>query len=238
MPSTATRKLHAIINPIRIECVGGTVSGAPGATVSEASISREAEIAESIAVKRRNAITATATGSALAYLASRLNGSLWGWGLLAGFLGGLFYANLYEYVLHRFFLHWGSGFLVQRHALHHNSTGAAEEPRYVNFAHSPLVVLALFLGNALPLFLIDHFLHIGIAPGALIAFTIYYVLYEEIHWRFHLGGWLPAGLQASRRHHLLHHGDFEGRYNVFLPVCDWIFQHRAWKRGAMMPHGR
>jgi len=212
------------------------VSEARTTAVGEVPVSREVEVARSIAVKRRNAITAITAGCALTCLAARLHGSFWSWGLLAGFLGGLFYANLYEYVLHRFFLHWGSGFLVQRHALHHDSTGAPEEPRYVNFAHSPLVVLALFIGNAAPLFLIERFLHLGIAAGALIAFTIYYVLYEEIHWRFHLGGWLPQWLRGARQHHLLHHGDFEGRYNVFLPLCDWIFQHRAWKRGAMMPH--
>jgi len=197
--------------------------------------SRETEVTRGRTVKRRNAITAITAGGGLAYLASRLNGSFLGGGLLAGFLVGILYANLYEYVLHRFFLHWGKGFLVQRHALHHNSTGAAEEPRYVNFAHSPLVVLVLFLGNAAPLFLVYHFWRLDIAPGGLFAFTIYYLLYEEIHWRFHLGGWLPGWMQGARHHHLLHHGDFEGRYNVFLPVCDWIFQHRAWKRGVMMP---
>jgi Fatty acid hydroxylase superfamily len=221
---------------VRIELADEIVGGASVTAVNEVPMSREAEVARSVMVKRRNAITAIAAGGCLDYLAERLHGSFWGWGLLAGFFVGIFYANLYEYVLHRFFLHWGNGFLVQRHALHHNSTGAPQEPRYVNFATSPLVVLALFLGNAVPFLLLDHFLRIGIASGALIAFTIYYVLYEEIHWRFHLGGWLPASLRASRHHHLLHHGDFEGRYNVFLPLSDWIFQHRAWKRGAMMPH--
>jgi hypothetical protein len=28
---------------------------------------------------------------------------------------------------------------------------------------------------------------------------------------------------------MMHHGGFEGRYNVFLPLCDWIFQRRHWK---------
>jgi hypothetical protein len=211
------------------------MSGAPATAIGTVRVNRAAEVERSTLVKRRNAATAIATGGSLAYLASRLHGSSGGWELPAGFLVGFFYANLYEYFLHRFFLHWGNGFLVQRHALHHNSTGAADEPRYVNFATSPLVVVALFLGNAAPFLLIDYFFHIGFAAGALIAFTIYYVLYEEIHWRFHLGGWLPGWMQRSRHHHLLHHGDFEGRYNVFLPLCDWIFQHGAWKRGVMMP---
>ena len=201
-----------------------------------------------MAVKRRNAITAILTGGLLALLAARADGfRVTSWDLLGGLLVGLLYANAYEYVLHRFLLHWGKGFLVQRHALHHNSTGTAEEPRYVNFATAPLVVVALFVGNAVPFFLLDHVLRAsaqtfsnahavlrgGLAPGALVAFTIYYLLYEEVHWRFHLGGWLPSGMQRARHHHLLHHGDFEGRYNVFLPICDWVFHRRDWKRNAM-----
>ena len=144
--------------------------------------------------------------------------------------------TLYEYVLHRFFLHWGNGFLVQRHALHHNSTGTAEEPRYVNFATSPLVVVALFVGNAVPFFLLDHFLHADLAAGALVAFTIYYLLYEEVHWRFHLGGWLPHWMQRR----------------AIITCCITEISRAAttfscrsatgfstagdWKRGAMIPH--
>ena len=213
------------------------MSEAPSITLSKAPDARAAEIARGMAVKRRNAITAILTGGLLALLAARADGfRVTSWDLLGGLLVGLLYANLYEYVLHRFVLHWGNGFLVQRHALHHNSTGTAEEPRYVNFATAPLVVVGLFVGNAIPFFLFDFFLHARMAPGALLAFTVYYLLYEEVHWRFHLGGWLPPWLLLARQHHLRHHGDFEGRYNVFLPMCDWVFHRRDWKRGAMIRH--
>ena len=131
-------------------------------------------------------------------------------------------------------LHWGSGFLAGRHALHHDSAGTPDEPRYVNFATSPWVVVLLFASNALHVFAMEHFLRLGLAPGMLAGFTVYYILYEELHWRMHLGGWLPQWLQAARSHHMLHHGDFEGRYNVFLPLCDWIFQRRQWKTGTQM----
>jgi Fatty acid hydroxylase superfamily len=205
--------------------------------VSGATNTRAAEIARGLAVKRRNAVTAILTGGTLAFLAARIDGYETPLSrLLAGLLVGLLYANVYEYVLHRFLLHWGNGFLVQRHALHHNSTGAADEARYVNFATAPLVVVGLFVANAAPFFLLDYFLHTDLAPGALVAFTIYYLLYEEVHWRFHLGGWLPSPMRRARQHHLLHHGDFEGRYNVFLPLCDWLFHRGDWKRGAMAQH--
>jgi hypothetical protein len=38
---------------------------------------------------------------------------------------------------------------------------------------------------------------------------------------------------GARKHHMLHHGGFEGRYNVFLPVCDWIFHRSAWKQASV-----
>ena len=194
------------------------------------------EITRSRAVKRNNALTALAAGGALVALAARTGGfGPYSTGALYGLLAGLLYANLFEYILHRYLLHWGHGFLVGRHALHHDSAGTPQEARYVNFATSPWVVVLLFASNALPVFAVEWLFHLGLAPGMLAAFTVYYILYEETHWRMHLGGWLPRWMNAARHHHMLHHGGFEGRYNVFLPLCDWIFQRREWKRGASGP---
>lgn len=196
--------------------------------------SRSAEIARARRVKRVNAITALLVGAFLATMALELfpfeASALDPLHLMVGFLAGLLYANAFEYVLHRFFLHWGEGFLVQRHGLHHDTAGAAEEPRYVNFATSPWVVVLVFVLNAIPVFALEIFLRAGLVVGILAGFTAYFIAYEEIHWRFHLGGWLPGWLRAARTHHMLHHGGFEGRYNVFLPIFDWIFQRRAWKQ--------
>jgi|SRR5690348_905969 len=196
--------------------------------------SRSAEIARARRVKRVNAITTLLIGSILAAVAVKLvafEGSAFdSLRLVTGFLAGLLYANAFEYVLHRFVLHWGQGFLVQRHGLHHDTAGAPEEPRYVNFATSPWVVALVFVLNALPVLALELFLHLGLAIGIFAGFTLYFIAYEEIHWRFHLGGWLPGWLRAARNHHMLHHGGFEGRYNVFLPIFDWIFQRRAWKQ--------
>jgi hypothetical protein len=195
---------------------------------------RSAEIARARRVKRVNAITAFLTGVLLATLAIELlpfaAGAFDPLHIVAGFLAGLLYANAFEYVLHRFFLHWGEGFLVQRHGLHHDTAGAPEEPRYVNFATSPWVVVLVFVLNAIPVFALELFLHAGLSVGILGGFTLYFIAYEEIHWRFHLGGWLPGWLRAAKHHHMLHHGGFEGRYNVFLPIFDWVFQRRAWKQ--------
>jgi hypothetical protein len=191
------------------------------------------EISRSLGVKRNNALTALAIGGALAVFAARSYGlGPHGAGIFFGFLAGVVYANGFEYFLHRFILHWNRGFLAGRHALHHNSAGTPEEPRYVNFATSPWVVVLVFLLNASPVLLLEYLLHMGLAVGMFAGFTIYFIAYEEVHWRFHLGGWLPQWLQAARRHHMLHHGGFEGRHNVFLPIFDWIFQRHEWKRSA------
>jgi hypothetical protein len=205
---------------------------------------RAAEIARASIVKRNNAITAILTGAGLAIISAYL---LAGSGhpplsiagvivtFIFGVIAGFMYANGFEYVLHRFFLHWGDGFLVQRHALHHDSAGAPDEARYVNFATSPWVVVLVFALNAPAVFALAYFLRAsnliypGFVPGIFAGFTCYFVAYEEIHWRIHFGGWLPRWLRFARRHHMLHHAGREGRHNVFLPVFDWIFQRHEWK---------
>ncbi len=45
-------------------------------------------------------------------------------------------------------------------------------------------------------------------------------LAEELHWRIHLGGWLPPGFHAARGHHLAHHARPNARFNIFLPLWD------------------
>src|ERR1700674_570550 len=164
---------------------------------------RSAVISLGIRVKRKNAITAFCTGGVLSLAAFRLWGGveLLPLRLVAGLLLGLVYANAFEYALHRFLLHWGEGLLVQRHALHHDSGGSPDEARYVNFATSPLVVVLVFALNALPVFALQRLWHGGLGGGVFGGFTIYYILYEEIHWRIHLGR-LPVWLQFARHHHM------------------------------------
>lgn len=195
---------------------------------------RAAEIARGLIVKRNNTFTALLSGAGLALAALQVDrGSL---NLMAvGALAGVVYANAFEYVLHRFFLHRGNGFLDRQHALHHDSVGAPNEARYVNFSTSPGVVILVFLLNLPPAFAIEHFLDHGIGTGMSPGFTIYYIVYEEIHWRIHLGGWLPGWMRFARRHHMLHHGGFQGRYNVFLPVFDWVLQRHHWKLASKIP---
>ena len=231
----------------RVATIGATGASGSGATAKNDRTAlpngvptlpddiREAEMRRARRVKRNNALTATVTGVALAFAASALYGargySVAFMSVVLGAFIGLLYANAFEYVLHRFLLHWRTGFLAQRHALHHDSAGAPNEARYVNFATSPWVVVLVFLLNAPPVLAAGYLFGGALACGMFAGFTCYFVAYEEVHWRIHFGG-LPQWLQFARRHHMLHHGGFEGRHNVFLPICDWLFQRHEWKSTA------
>jgi sterol desaturase/sphingolipid hydroxylase (fatty acid hydroxylase superfamily) len=92
-------------------------------------------------------------------------------------------------------------------------------------------VVALFFANAAPYLLLQWLFRDGWTAGVFASFAIYYIAFEEIHWRSHMGGWLPKWLRPAARHHLLHHAKDDGRYNVFLPMCDWIGER-------LQPHAR
>jgi sterol desaturase/sphingolipid hydroxylase (fatty acid hydroxylase superfamily) len=83
--------------------------------------------------------------------------------------------------------------------------------------------VALFAINGFPLVTADLLFRLGIAPGIFVGFAVYFVTVEEIHWRIHLGEWLPPVLGAARAHHLAHHARPDARFNIFLPVWDLVF---------------
>lgn len=66
----------------------------------------------------------------------------------------------------------------------------------------------------------DLLLGLSIAPGVFLAFAVYFITVEEVHWRIHLGEGLPRMLRASRAYHLAHHTRPDARFNIFLPVWD------------------
>lgn len=167
---------------------------------------------------RHNLLAALATGAVL------LATGLFGWERwLLGLLIGALYSNAFEYAYHRFVLHWGKGRFAENHQVHHESFGRPDEPLHVNFGDSPRNVALLILVNSLPFALLE-WLGAGIGAGVVIGFTAYYMSYEVVHWRIHLGR-LPRWLEWMRTYHFGHHKGVPGRYNVFLPICDKLF---AW----------
>jgi hypothetical protein len=177
--------------------------------------------AQGLRIKRNNLLAALLSGSVLVWISLRFFPHSVA-AILGGFVVGFFYANAFEYCLHRFVLHAGHGVFCQQHMVHHSTLNSPEAARYVNFSSNPLGVVALFFVNAAPFLFLQWIFHNGWTAGVFASFTIYYIAFEEIHWRSHMGGWLPMWLRPAARHHLLHHANDTGRFNVFLPIVDWV----------------
>jgi hypothetical protein len=177
--------------------------------------------AQGLRIKRNNLLAALLSGAVLVWISLRFFPHSVS-GILAGFVLGFFYANGFEYCLHRFVLHSGRGVFGQQHMVHHTTLNSPEAARYVNFSSNPWGVVALFSANAAPFLFLTWVFGNGWTAGVFASFAIYYVAFEEIHWRTHMGGWLPKWLRPAARHHMLHHARDTGRFNVFLPIFDWI----------------
>ena len=182
-----------------------------------------ASIARGRAIKRDNFLTSIACGFLPAILlyaafpAPSLN-------LLFSFIAGFLWANYFEYAYHRYLLHLPGTSLARKHLEHHMSVGAFNEAENVNLGSAPIWVALLFAINGVPVILADLLLGFRSAPGVLVAFAIYFILTEELHWRIHLGQSLPPGLDKARRYHLSHHTRPNARFNIFLPLWDLVFR--------------
>ncbi len=192
------------------------------ATLSAAEKIKASAIARGRAIKRANAWTAVLCGGLPAGILGVLFPSAperW----VTGFLIGFLWANGFEYAYHRFVLHLPRNFLSRGHIQHHISTGTPVEAEHVNLGGSPLWVALLLVANGVPISIFDLALGLGVAPGMFVAFAVYVVAVEEIHWRIHLGEWLPPGFRSAREQHMAHHDRADTRFNVFLPLFDWLF---------------
>lgn len=187
---------------------------------------RAAANSQGFRTKRNNLIAATLSGLTLLFISIKFvpHSAISTWGFLLGMVAGLLYANGFEYFLHRFLLHAGRGVFSQQHMVHHTTLQSPDAARYVNFSSNPWGVVALFFANSIPFLLLQWITHAGWVAGVFPSFALYYMAFEEIHWRSHMGGWLPGWLRLAARHHLLHHARGTERFNVFLPVFDWVVE--------------
>jgi hypothetical protein len=179
--------------------------------------------AQGLRIKRNNLLAALLSGAILVWISLRFF-PYSVTRILSGLVLGFFYANAFEYCLHRFVLHAGRGFFGQQHMVHHTTLNSPEAARYVNFSRNPWGVVALFAANAAPFLVLAWIFGNGWTAGVFASFAVYYIAFEEIHWRTHMGGWLPKWLRPAARHHMLHHARDTGRFNVFLPIFDWIVE--------------
>lgn len=174
------------------------------------------------AINVRNAIVATLCGCGPAALLAYLrppSPAMW----LIGLVGGFIWANFFEYALHRWILHVPGTFGFEGHLLHHSSFETPIEPLHVNLGGKASYVVVMFAGNSAPVIAADWLLHLGFAPGMLVSFSLYFFLTEEIHWRFHIGGWLPGWLDRARTRHMAHHDRPDRDYAIFWSLFDRLF---------------
>jgi Fatty acid hydroxylase superfamily len=172
--------------------------------------------------KRNNAIVALLSGALPGVILSFYFPSSWKRWLL-GMIIGLIWGNAFEYSYHRWLLHRPRSSFATGHLEHHTQIGTAEEPEHVSLGKSPLHIALLFASNGIVVVLIDFLLRLGVSSGVFVGWTVYLITAEEIHWRIHMNGWLPPGLGFARAYHMSHHDIPNTRYNVFLPLFDWLF---------------
>jgi hypothetical protein len=174
--------------------------------------------------KRNNAIAAVLCG-ALPAVGLSFYSSASSWGIwFIGVIVGLIWGNAFEYVYHRWLLHESRGSLGAGHREHHAQIGTPVQAEHVALISSPLNIALLFLINGVPAFLMTFLIGFrGVLSSIFIGWTVYVIMTEEVHWRIHMDGWLPPGLRFARAYHMSHHARPNSRYNVFVPLFDFLF---------------
>jgi len=140
---------------------------------------------------------------------------------------GLIWGNAFEYSYHRWLLHCPRSSFGKGHREHHMSVATPEEAEHVSLGRRPYHIALLFASNGIIVIALDLALGLRLTPGIFVGWTVYLIAAEEIHWRIHLDGWLPPGLRFARAYHMNHHEIPNTRYNVFLPVFDFLLGNLA-----------
>jgi len=187
---------------------------------------RTAAKAQGLHIKRNNLIAASLSGLALVCVSIAFSpySTTSTRGFLFGLVAGLFYANGFEYCLHRFLLHSGHGIFSQQHMVHHTTWESPDAARYVNFSSNPWGVVGLFCANAVPFLVLQWIFHNGWVAGVFASFTLYYIAFEEIHWRTHIGRMAAAVAPAVGEAPSVAPRAWHGSVQCFLPIFDWLIE--------------
>src|SRR4051794_16069536 len=175
-----------------------------------------------------------------------------------GFVIGTVFASFFEWLLHRFVMHkrirlfeypFKSHTLVHHHIFKSDHTYHLKKeadkhtipmawwngPVLIAVCQLPFLIAAVFSRKW------------GLLCGGAVAFTVYYAVYEYMHWCMHLPKW--RSLERSsiffrlNGHHLLHHRYMHKNFNVVLPLADLLLgtlllrarTHFAQARGPAVP---
>jgi hypothetical protein len=152
-----------------------------------------------------------------------------------GFLSGIVFASLFEWVLHRYVMHRpiaGFTYAFQAHAVVHHVVFKADHTYHlVNEKDKKTIPMAWWNGPVLVALCQIPFAFISwkmgsfaVITGSFISCAAYYCAYEYMHWCMHL----PRKRNIERSgiyfrlngHHLLHHRYMHKNFNVVLPLAD------------------
>lgn len=152
---------------------------------------------------------------------------------------GVVFASIFEWTLHKFFMHRPFlGFFkypFKAHALTHHKIFKADHTYHLireEDKHTiPMawwngaVIIAIGTAMTIPFSLLFGSWWVSIIIS--LEFTIYYCTYEYIHWCMHLPkkrrvefSWIFYRLNG---HHVLHHRYMHRNFNVVLPLADLLF---------------
>lgn len=154
------------------------------------------------------------------------------------------YANLAEYLGHRFVMHHrrpGLGDIYVRHTLQHHRFFTHEDMQYDSsrdfraVLFPPMLMMFFATAFALPAGLALAWLFsANVAWLFVITALGYYGCYEILHFAYHQteDSWILAlpGVRRMRRLHLDHHNPAimqRGNFNITWPICDVVFGTRV-----------
>jgi hypothetical protein len=154
-----------------------------------------------------------------------------------GFLGGVIYSSLFEWVLHKYVMHKPWKFFrypFLAHAVTHHGKFKADQSYHLQVeSDKETVPMAWWNAPVLwalhipPFLAVQWVLGVPMFWGALAAMVVYYAAYEYMHWCMHI----PRKRNIERTgfffrlngHHLLHHRYMGKNLNVVLPLFDFLF---------------
>ena len=155
---------------------------------------------------------------------------------LAGMAIGVVFASFFEWTLHKYVMHrpvWNFRYAFQAHAVVHHQVFKADKTYHlINEKDKETIPMAWWNGPVLILIGATPFALLswavgewGFAVGGSLAFSMYYCIYEYIHWCMHLPKARrveqPWWFRKLNGHHLLHHRYMHKNFNVVLPLADY-----------------
>ena len=152
---------------------------------------------------------------------------------IAIFILALVYANLFEYVMHRWLMHRLRGFVKRDHMLHHSVFRGDEHYQVLRSEDRDFILFEwwqapVIIGSHMPaLWGIGLLIGWPVMWPSALALAAYFAAYEYLHWCMHN----PIGRLVERTalfryldaNHKLHHGRPRINFNVVCPLADLLF---------------